>query len=165
MSVTLLNKTCAALLAAAVSLGALAPMAEAGPRDDRRWEQRHHGPPGHAKHHNKGKGKGHARNDPPPRHVHRGPSRPEVRYVPVPVPARAPGWQQPHPREAFYRMSREDRLRIQRQLARQGYYRGPIDGAWGPGTWNGMNAWAGNNGGYGMNTMEATLVLLQALLR
>ncbi|RRH74263.1 peptidoglycan-binding domain-containing protein [Falsigemmobacter faecalis] len=165
MSVTLFNKTCAVLLAAALSLGTLAPMAEAGPRDERRWEQRHHGPPGHAKRHHTGKGKAHARHDHRPRHVQRDRGRPEVRYVPVPVPAPNHGWQQRHPRDAFYRMSREDRYRVQRQLAQQGYYRGPIDGAWGPGTWNGMNAWNNNNGGMGMGSMEATLMLLQALLR
>lgn len=177
MSVTLLKTTCAALLAAILGFGALAP-AEAGPRDDRgRWEQRHDGhrgdrdrrhhdrrdwaPPGHRKAHGKGHDKHrHEARD----HDRRRYEAPARRWQPPPREVRH-GWQQPHPREAFHRMSREERYQIQRRLARQGYYNGPIDGAWGPGTWNGMNSWANSGNGYNMSSTEATLMLLQALLR
>ena len=38
--------------------------------------------------------------------------------------------------------SRGERLAIQRQLARQGYYHSSIDGSFGPGTYNAVAAYA-----------------------
>jgi hypothetical protein len=43
---------------------------------------------------------------------------------------------------AFNSYSRSERLAIQRQLSRQGYYRSGIDGSFGPGTYNAIAAYA-----------------------
>lgn len=43
---------------------------------------------------------------------------------------------------AFNSYSRSERLAIQRQLSRQGYYRSGIDGSFGPGTYNAVAAYA-----------------------
>jgi hypothetical protein len=43
---------------------------------------------------------------------------------------------------AFNSYSRSERLAIQRQLSRQGYYRSSIDGSFGPGTYNAIAAYA-----------------------
>ncbi len=43
---------------------------------------------------------------------------------------------------AFNSYSRAERLAIQRQLSRQGYYRSGIDGSFGPGTYNAVAAYA-----------------------
>jgi hypothetical protein len=44
--------------------------------------------------------------------------------------------------QAFNSYSRGERLAIQRQLARQGYYHSSIDGSFGPGTYNAVAAYA-----------------------
>ena len=44
--------------------------------------------------------------------------------------------------QAFNSYSRSERLAIQRQLSRQGYYRSGIDGSFGPGTYNAVAAYA-----------------------
>lgn len=44
--------------------------------------------------------------------------------------------------QAFNSYSRGERLAIQRQLSRQGYYRSGIDGSFGPGTYNAVAAYA-----------------------
>lgn len=43
---------------------------------------------------------------------------------------------------AFNSYSRAERVAIQRQLARQGYYRSSVDGSFGPGTYNAVAAYA-----------------------
>lgn len=44
--------------------------------------------------------------------------------------------------QAFNSYSRGERIAIQRQLSRQGYYRSGIDGSFGPGTYNAVAAYA-----------------------
>ena len=61
---------------------------------------------------------------------------------------------------AFNSYSRAERLAIQRQLSRQGYYRSSVDGSFGPGTYNAVAAYArdigasdrlaSRNGAYGI---------------
>ena len=70
------------------------------------------------------------------------------RYVqPQPVYQPRPIYQQPSvyntvAAQAFNSYSRSERLAIQRQLSRQGYYRSGIDGSFGPGTYNAVAAYA-----------------------
>lgn len=47
---------------------------------------------------------------------------------------------------AFNSYSRSERVAIQRQLSRQGYYYSSIDGSFGPGTYNAVAAYARDNG-------------------
>ena len=47
---------------------------------------------------------------------------------------------------AFNSYSRSERVAIQRQLSRQGYYHSSIDGSFGPGTYNAVLAYARDNG-------------------
>ena len=47
---------------------------------------------------------------------------------------------------AFNSYSRSERVAIQRQLSRQGYYHSSIDGSFGPGTYNAVAAYARDNG-------------------
>lgn len=44
--------------------------------------------------------------------------------------------------QAFNSYSRGERMAIQRQLSRQGYYRSGIDGSFGPGTYNAVASYA-----------------------
>ena len=48
--------------------------------------------------------------------------------------------------QAFNSYSRQERQAIQRQLARHGYYSGGIDGAFGPGTYRAITAYARDTG-------------------
>ena len=48
--------------------------------------------------------------------------------------------------QAFREMSPQMRRDVQVSLARQGYYRGQIDGAWGPGTARAVDAYARDSG-------------------
>ena len=70
------------------------------------------------------------------------------RYVqPQPVYQPRPAYHQPSvyntvAAQAFNSYSRSERLAIQRQLSRQGYYRSGIDGSFGPGTYNAVVAYA-----------------------
>ena len=70
------------------------------------------------------------------------------RYVqPQPVYQQRPAYHQPSvyntvAAQAFNSYSRSERLAIQRQLSRQGYYRSGIDGSFGPGTYNAVAAYA-----------------------
>ena len=48
--------------------------------------------------------------------------------------------------QAFNSYSRNERLRIQSTLANYGYYRGGIDGAFGPGTYQAVTAYAQSQG-------------------
>jgi hypothetical protein len=47
---------------------------------------------------------------------------------------------------AFNSYSRSERVAIQRQLSRQGYYYSSLDGSFGPGTYNAVAAYARDNG-------------------
>ena len=47
---------------------------------------------------------------------------------------------------AFNSYSRSERVAIQRQLSRQGYYYSSIDGSFGPGTYKAVAAYARDNG-------------------
>lgn len=158
-----------ALLATVLAVSPLAGATEAGPRDrDGRWQHTHR-----ADDHRREDHRRDHRADHRPRHPHGGP--PGLQRAPGKGHAHHPGQRHEarshapvrhaYPRDAFHRLSRAERYELQRRLARQGYYRGPIDGLWGPGTLNGMNAWAGQNSGYQMSSLETTMLLLQALLR
>ena len=47
---------------------------------------------------------------------------------------------------AFNSYSRSERVAIQRQLSRQGYYYSTLDGSFGPGTYNAVASYARDNG-------------------
>lgn len=61
-----------------------------------------------------------------------------------------PGWQQSiystPTAQAFRAYGSRDRMRLQQHLAARGYYRGGIDGAFGPGTYNAIVAYANDRG-------------------
>jgi hypothetical protein len=66
---------------------------------------------------------------------------------------------------AFKSYSRNERLRIQSALASGGYYRGTIDGSFGPGTYNAVTAFAANTGKSGMlSTRSGAYTLFDGLL-
>lgn len=67
-----------------------------------------------------------------------------------PRPQPQPGWQQSiystPTAQAFRAYGSRDRVRLQQHLAARGYYRGGIDGAFGPGTYNAIVAYANDRG-------------------
>ncbi|MEZ5796011.1 MAG: peptidoglycan-binding domain-containing protein [Paracoccaceae bacterium] len=80
------------------------------------------------------------------------------RYV-APAPTPRPVYADPAPSyssiyrtpaaQAFNSYSREERKAIQRRLRASGYYHGGIDGAFGPGTYNAITAYARASGASG----------------
>lgn len=70
---------------------------------------------------------------------------PEVVYVERPVHATTSIYATPAAR-AFQSYSLSERKAIQRNLRAWGYYRGGIDGAFGPGTYNAITAYARDEG-------------------
>lgn len=70
---------------------------------------------------------------------------PEVVYVERPVYATSSIYSTPAAR-AFQNYSLSERKAIQRNLRAWGYYRGGIDGAFGPGTYNAITAYARDEG-------------------
>ena len=73
---------------------------------------------------------------------------PEVIYVERPVHSSTSIYATPAAR-AFQSYSLSERKAIQRQLRAWGYYRGGIDGAFGPGTYNAVVAYARDEGATG----------------
>lgn len=75
----------------------------------------------------------------------------EPRYVPAPTPRyETPAYTSIHATpaaRAFNSYSRGERRAIQRSLRAMGYYHGGIDGAFGPGTYNAVAAYARGTGG------------------
>lgn len=66
---------------------------------------------------------------------------------------------------AFNGYSRGERLAIQRQLAAKGYYRSGIDGAFGPGTYNAVTAYARDTGASGqLATREGAFGVYDGLI-
>lgn len=61
---------------------------------------------------------------------------------PVPHPAPAVDLNEIPSGKVFRALNERERYAVQRSLARVGYYAGPIDGVWGPGTWAGTAAYA-----------------------
>lgn len=96
-----------------------------------------------------------------------------------PAPAPAPVYADPNPgygsgytsiyatpaARAFGSYSREERKAIQRQLRRAGYYSGGIDGAFGPGTYNAVTAYARDAGASGnLRTTGGAFAVYDGLL-
>lgn len=103
-------------------------------------------------------------------------------YAPPPPPPHAQPQHRPRPHhaqppvyrnsiyntpaaQAFNAYRPADRRRIQRQLASWGYYRGGIDGAFGPGTYNAVVAYANDSGkARSLRSTAGTFGLLDSLL-
>jgi Putative peptidoglycan binding domain len=81
-----------------------------------------------------------------PRHEHHKPHSHNDRVISLSDTAAA---------QAFYSYSGGERRLIQRQLAREGYYYGGIDGAFGRGTYNAVAGYAQDNGQSIGNTAAA----------
>ena len=85
---------------------------------------------------------------PQPQPVYPQPVYPQPVY-PRPVQPQ-PGWQQSiystPAAQAFRAYGSRDRVRLQQHLAARGYYRGGFDGAFGPGTYNAIVAYANDRG-------------------
>ena len=81
------------------------------------------------------------------------------KVAPAPAPAPRHVYQEPrvshssiytsNAAQAFNSYSRQERKAIQRSLRAQGYYRGGVDGAFGPGTYNAVVAYARDAGAAG----------------
>lgn len=66
---------------------------------------------------------------------------------------------------AFRDYSPAGRRAIQQQLRAMGYYRGPIDGAWGPGTWNAVQSYAlAMRSTESLRSRDGTVLLLNRLI-
>lgn len=66
---------------------------------------------------------------------------------------------------AFNAYSRDERLRIQSTLANYGYYRGSVDGSFGPGTYQALTAYATQSGKMAMlETRGGAFGLMDGLL-
>lgn len=84
------------------------------------------------------------------------PAQPQtpVTYSPAPSSSGTSLYQSPAAR-AFNAYSSNERRRIQSALAAYGYYRGSIDGAFGPGTYGAVQSYAANAGKAGMLSSQA----------
>ena len=70
-------------------------------------------------------------------------------YAPAPPPVYVPAYEPSGysaTARAFSNYSSSERRAIQRHLAQDGYYYGPVDGAYGAGTWRAIAAYAADNG-------------------
>jgi len=89
---------------------------------------------------------------------------PPVQYRPAP-PVYQPSLYSTPLAAAFNSYRYSDRVRIQQRLASQGYYRSNVDGAFGPGTYTAIAAWAQDNGqGRALGTSAGAYGLLDSLV-
>lgn len=96
-------------------------------------------------------GAGHGRQPAP---VYVPPPQAPVYFTPAPSYQPTSIYQTPAA-SAFNSYSGNERLRIQSALASYGYYHGSIDGAFGPGTYSAVTAYASNTGKSGMLSTQA----------
>ncbi|MFN3646692.1 MAG: peptidoglycan-binding domain-containing protein [Gemmobacter sp.] len=86
--------------------------------------------------------------------------------APIPVqPVPHPGYQANVAAAAFYEFSPQARRMIQQRLAAYGYYRGGIDGKWGPGTAAAVQAYARDvNSSASLASRDGTIRLYNHLI-
>jgi hypothetical protein len=91
------------------------------------------------------------------------PRAPAPTYTYVPEPVYAPAYSSSTAAGlAFRDLGRYERLAVQRNLARWGYYTGAIDGVWGPRTARAVSAYAAD-AGLGLATYGAASRVMQDL--
>lgn len=95
---------------------------------------------------------------------------PQYFVQPAPVPSHPPRHVAPAPvhtpaAAAFAEYSPASKRAIQQRLRAYGYYRGPIDGTWGPGTRAAIEAYARDTGNLAaLQSRDGTVRLLNGLL-
>jgi peptidoglycan hydrolase-like protein with peptidoglycan-binding domain len=87
------------------------------------------------------------------------------RVAPAPAPAPRGSIYRTPAAQAFNSYSHNERKAIQRSLRAYGYYSGGIDGAFGPGTYNAISAYARASGASGnLNTTGGAYALYDGLI-